>query len=205
MIDTYKTLKKPSEEILLKEKGSKFFAYAYPVCSEDMIKARLEQLKKQHHTARHWCYAWQLGKNYDRYRANDDGEPNNSAGMPIYGQIQAFDLTDVLVVVVRYFGGTKLGVGGLIQAYKTAASMALEQSKIVERTIDVDLRLIFEYPEMNTVMRIIKEENLEIVAQQLQLNCEVTIAVRLKEADRIFEIFEKLHKIKVVKIDPEST
>lgn len=108
--DTYKTILKPSEEVLFKEKGSKFFGYAFPVSSEENIKEHIEYLKKQHHSARHWCYAWQLGKNYEHYRANDDGEPSNSSGMPIYGQLQSFDVTNLLVVVVRYFGGTKLGV-----------------------------------------------------------------------------------------------
>ena len=134
--DTYKTILKPGKETLFKERGSKFFGYAFPVKTEDEVKDYIEELKKKHHTARHFCYAWQLGKSYDSYRANDDGEPSNSAGMPIYGQLQAFDVTNVLVVSVRYFGGTKLGVGGLIQAYKTSAQLALEASKIVKRTID---------------------------------------------------------------------
>jgi uncharacterized YigZ family protein len=130
--DTYKTILKASKEVLFKEKGSKFYGYAFPVTSEDEVKQQIENLK-QHHSARHWCYAWQLGKNYEHYRANDDGEPSNSAGMPIYGQLQSFDVTNILVVVVRYFGGTKLGVGGLIQAYKTTAQMALETSKVVKK------------------------------------------------------------------------
>jgi len=133
--DTYKTISKPSEEVLFKEKNSKFFGYAFPITTEDEAKTHIEELKKKHHQARHWCYAWQTGKeeNELHFRANDDGEPSNSAGMPIYGQIQSFDVTDILVVVVRYFGGVKLGVGGLIQAYKTAAQLALENSRIVEQ------------------------------------------------------------------------
>ena len=145
--DTYKTLIKPSAEVLFKERGSKFFGYAYPVKNEEEIKQYLDELKKQHHTARHFCYAWQLGNNYEHYRANDDGEPSNSAGMPIYGQLQSFNITNCLVVVVRYFGGTKLGVGGLIQAYKTTAQLALEASKIVEKTIDDVFLVKFDYPE----------------------------------------------------------
>ncbi|MDN3725432.1 YigZ family protein [Aequorivita sp. SDUM287046] len=197
--DTYKTILKPSEEVLFKEKGSKFFGYAFPVISEEEIKEHLESLKKQHHTARHWCYAWQLGKNYESYRANDDGEPSNSAGMPIFGQLQSFDVTNVLVVVVRYFGGTKLGVGGLIQAYKTTAQMALETSEIVEKTIDETFILKFEYPEMNTVMRIIKEQNITITNQKMELNCELEISVRKKEAQQLFELFENTYKIKITK------
>jgi uncharacterized YigZ family protein len=198
--DTYKTLVRPSPEVLCKEKGSKFFGYAFPVQTEDMIRDRLEQLKKEHYNARHWCYAWQLGKTYTRYRVNDDGEPSNSAGMPIFGQLQSFDVTNTLVVVVRYFGGTKLGVGGLIQAYKSTAQMALESSKIVERTIDRNFQLTFEYPEMNSVMRIIKDENLNIKDQKMELNCELIISVRKKDAKRIYGILSAMHKISVKKV-----
>ncbi|HAT66441.1 MAG TPA: YigZ family protein [Flavobacteriaceae bacterium] len=199
--DTYKTIKKPSPEVLFKDRGSKFFGYAFPVTTEEEIKEHIDALKKQHHTARHWCYAWQLGKHYEHYRANDDGEPSNSAGMPIYGQLQSFEVTNILVVVVRYFGGTKLGVGGLIQAYKTAAQMALEASKIVELTIDDLYKLQFDYPEMNTVMRIIKEEDLTIVNQKLELNCEIQMAVRKKDSKKIFELFENTYKVSIKKIE----
>ena len=198
--DTYKTISKPSYEVLLKEKGSKFFGYAFPVSNEEQIKEHIDTLKKKHHNARHWCYAWQLGKSYDNYRVNDDGEPSNSAGAPIYGQLQSFDVTEVLVVVVRYFGGTKLGVGGLIQAYKTTAQMALEASKVIKKTIDEDFLLSFNYPEMNKVMRIIKDENLSIGRQKMELNCEILISVRKSEANRIFDIFENTYKVTVKRI-----
>jgi putative IMPACT (imprinted ancient) family translation regulator len=124
--DTYKTLDESVENILFKEKNSKFFGYAFPVTSEIEVKTYLENLKTEHFSARHWCYAYQIGTEVIKFRANDDGEPSNSAGMPIYGQIQSFDITNVLVVVVRYFGGVKLGVGGLISAYKTTAQLTLE-------------------------------------------------------------------------------
>ncbi len=199
--DTYKTILKPSEEVLFKEKGSKFFGYAFPVLSEEDVKENIENLKKQHHSARHFCYAWQLGKSYEHYRANDDGEPSNSAGMPIYGQLQSFDVTNILIVVVRYFGGTKLGVGGLIQAYKTTAQMALETCKIVEKTIDDNFLLKFEYPEMNTVMRIIKDEDINVVHQKMELGCEFQIAVRKKDAERIFELFENTYKLTIKRIE----
>jgi len=197
--DTYKTITQASKETLFKDRGSKFYGYAFPVTSEEEIKEHIEQLKKQHYNARHWCYAWQIGKSYEHYRANDDGEPSNSAGMPIYGQLQSFEVTNVLVVVVRYFGGTKLGVGGLIQAYKTGAKLALEASKIVKRTINEDFILKFEYPEMNTVMRIVKEEHLNITNQKLELGCEYTISVRKKEANRIFELFKNTYKVSIKK------
>jgi len=199
--DTYKTILKPSEEVLYKEKGSKFFGYAYPIFTEEEAKEYIESLKKQHYNARHWCYAWQLGRRYEQYRANDDGEPSNSAGMPIYGQLQSFDVTNILVVVVRYFGGTKLGVGGLVQAYKTTALMALESSKIVEKTIDETFILKFEYPEMNTVMRIIKDENLTVVNQKMELNCEFEISVRKKDANRIFNLFENTYKVNIKSLE----
>lgn len=199
--DTYKTILKPSKEVLFKEKGSKFFGYAFPVTSEEDTKEFIESLKKQHHSARHWCYAWQLGKSYEHYRANDDGEPSNSAGMPIYGQLQSFDVTNILVVVVRYFGGTKLGVGGLIQAYKTTAQMALETCRIVARTIDETFQLKFEYPEMNIVMRIVKDEDLKIIDQKMELNCEFKISVRKNDAERIFNLFENTYKVTIKRLE----
>lgn len=199
--DTYKTITKPSEETLFKDRNSKFFGYAFPVFTEEDIKERLEELRKQHHTARHHCYAWQLGTEKIRFRANDDGEPSNSAGQPIYGQIQSFDVTNILIVSVRYFGGTKLGVGGLINAYRTSAQLALEASEIVEKTIDVHYKLKFGYDMMNKVQRIIKERNLDIINQKLELDCEYTISVRKKEAESIFEVFDSLFKVEIKKIE----
>ena len=199
--DLYKTIDFPSEEVLLKEKNSKFFGYAIPVTSEEDVKENLERLRKEHFSARHWCYAYQIGTEKIQYRANDDGEPNNSAGMPIYGQLQSFDVTNILLVVVRYFGGTKLGVGGLVQAYKTTAQMALETCKVVEKTIDEIFLLKFEYPEMNTVMRIIKDEEINLINQKMELHCEFKISVRKKEAERIFELFENTYKVTIKRIE----
>lgn len=198
--DTYKTITKASKEVLFKDKNSKFFGFAFPVLSEDDVKSKLELLKKQHHAARHWCYAYQIGTEDLSYRANDDGEPNNSAGMPIYGQIQSFDVTNVLVVVVRYFGGVKLGVGGLINAYKTAAQLALESSKIVTKTINKTYLIKFDYKNMNKVMRVIKEKQLKIVDQKLELDCQIQISVRKKESEKIYEIFENLFEIKITEL-----
>lgn len=195
--DTYKTLAHPSEETLFKEKNSKFFGYAFPVNSEDEVKVHLEQIKKQHHSARHWCYAYQLGTETITYRANDDGEPNNSAGMPIYGQIQSFEVTNVLVVVVRYFGGVKLGVGGLISAYKTSAQLSLDASKIIERVLTNNYLIVFDYKNMNKVMRIIKEKQLDVINQKLELHCELTIAVRKKDAEAIFNLFDTLFEVTI--------
>lgn len=199
--DTYKTITKASKEVLFKDKNSKFFGYAFPVKSEDDVKSKLELLKKQHHSARHWCYAYQIGTEDISYRANDDGEPNNSAGMPIYGQIQSFDVTNVLVVVVRYFGGVKLGVGGLINAYKTAAQLALESSKVVTKTINKTYLIKFDYKNMNKVMRVIKEKQLKIVDQKLELDCQIQISVRKKNSGKIYEIFENLFEIEIKELN----
>jgi uncharacterized YigZ family protein len=193
--DTYRTLDFPSEEVLYKEKNSKFFGYAFPISSEEEAKEILDGLCKQHHSARHWCYAFQIGTEKIHFRANDDGEPSNSAGMPIYGQIQSFEITNVLVVVVRYFGGIKLGVGGLIVAYRAAAQMALEASEIVEKTIDIHYLISFDYKNMNKVMRVIKEKNLDIVSQKMEMSCEIEIKTRKKNAEMVFDIFSNLYEI----------
>ncbi|WP_430615715.1 IMPACT family protein [Flavobacterium sp. JP2137] len=199
--DTYQTLAQPSEEILFKEKNSKFFGYAFPITDEDDVKRHLEDLKKMHHAARHWCYAFQLGTDQRYFRANDDGEPNNSAGMPIYGQIQSFELTNVLIVVVRYFGGVKLGVGGLITAYKTAAQLALEESEISERTIDTAFRIQFEYKDMNKVMRVIKEKNLNILSQTMAMSCEIALSIRKSEFQSVLTAFEPLYEVRILTDD----
>lgn len=198
--DTYNTIDKSPEPVLFKDKNSKFYGYIFPVQTEEEVKFYLDKLKKEHHAARHWCYAYQLGKEKTSYRANDDGEPNNSAGMPIYGQIQSFDVTNVLIVVVRYFGGVKLGVGGLINAYKTSAQLALEEAKIIQKTINIDFLISFDYKNMNTVMRIIKEKQLKIIAQKLEMDCQITLSVRKGEADSVYKTFEKLFEINIEKI-----
>lgn len=198
--DTYKTIDIPGEETLFKDKNSKFFGYAFPVSSEEAIKPILASLKKQHHAARHWCYAWQIGTENIRYRSNDDGEPSNAAGQPIYGQIQSFEVTNVLIVVVRYFGGVKLGVGGLINAYRTAAQLALEASEIKEKTIDIHYCISFEYKNMNKVMRIIKEKQLIITNQKLELDCKLTISVRKRMSDEINTIFSALYEVEIKKL-----
>lgn len=185
---------------MFKEKGSKFIAYAFPVFNEEDVKAAIEALKKKHHAARHYCYAWQMGTEERSYRANDDGEPNNSAGQPIYGQLLSFDVTNILVVVVRYFGGTKLGVGGLITAYKTAAKMVLEEADIKTKTIDVHFEVIFEYADMNKVMRIVKENNLDILTQKMELNCIFVIASRKKKAKKVKRYFTDLRCLKIKEI-----
>lgn len=160
----------------------------------------LEQLRRQHVGAVHFCYAFQIGTDKIQYRANDDGEPSNSAGMPIYGQIQSFGVTNVLVVSVRFFGGVKLGVGGLISAYRTSAQMALEASEIVEKTIDLYYMVAFEYKDINKVMRIIREKNLNVVSQKMELDCEITFSVRKRNATETLTAFEAIYGISVSEV-----
>lgn len=177
MEDTYLTLSKTSEG-LYKEKGSKFLAFAYPVSDEEDVKKFLENLRKQYYDARHHCYAYILGKNQDQYRANDDGEPNHSAGDPILGQIRSNGLTNTLIVVIRYFGGTKLGVGGLITAYKTAAGQAIANNEIIEAIIKKKVTLEFAYLVMNQIMRLVKDFDLEIIDQTFDNTCSLQVLVR---------------------------
>ncbi len=195
--DTYKTIAFASPEIVFKDKNSKFFGYAFPVTTEDEIKNLIENLRKKHFGAVHFCYAFQLGTDKIQFRTNDDGEPNNSAGMPIYGQIQSFEVTNILIVVVRFYGGIKLGVGGLISAYRTAAQMALEVSEIVEKTIDIHYKIVFDYKNMNKVMRVIKEKNLTIISQKMENSCLIEITTRKKNSKTIFDIFTNMFEIEI--------
>jgi uncharacterized YigZ family protein len=205
--DTYNTIALPSEETLFKEKNSKFFGYAFPIESEEEVKPIIEVLKKQHPNAGHYCYAYQIGTETIQYRANDDGEPSNTAGTPIYGQIQSFGLTNILVVVVRIFGGVKLGVGGLISAYKTSAQITLEASEIIEKTIDIYFQISFDYKNMNKVMRVIKEKKVDIVSQEMEINEDtnlpigkIVIKTRKKNAEMVFDIFKSLFEIDIIKL-----
>ena len=205
--DTYTTIAKATEEILFKEKSSKFFGYAFPIQSEEEVKPIIEQLRKLHPHAVHYCYAYQIGTEKISYRANDDGEPSNTAGAPIYGQIQSFGLTNVLLVVVRIFGGIKLGVGGLISAYKTTAQLVLEEAEIIEKTIDISFLISFDYKNMNKVMRVIKEKKLDIVTQTMELEEDSGIALgkieiktRKKNAEVIFDIFDNLFEIEIKRL-----
>ncbi len=205
--DTYTTIAQATDEIIFKEKSSKFFGYAYPIESEEEVKPIIDILRKQHPHAVHYCYAYQIGTEKISYRANDDGEPSNTAGTPIYGQIQSFGLTNVLLVVVRIFGGIKLGVGGLITAYKTTAQMVLEEAEIIEKTIDIHFLISFDYKNMNKVMRVIKEKKLDIVTQTMELEEDsglalgkIEIKTRKKNAEMIFDIFDTLFEIEIKRL-----
>ena len=195
--DIYKTIAEPSGEVLFKDKKSKFYGYAFPIAEEAAVKPLIEEMKRIYPSANHVCYAWQLGVESTTYRANDDGEPNNSAGMPIYGQLQSFEVTNILIAVARIFGGTKLGVGGLITAYRTTAQLTLEKSKIVERTLEQVFKLSFQYAELDVVMRTIKQRKLKMISQRLEMDCEIIISVRKREAESIRKIFEGIYGVDI--------
>ena len=193
----YKTIKTPSLKVLYKDKGSKFYGYAIPIETDQEVKKALEELKQKHSSAGHFCYAYQHGLETIYYRVSDDGEPNNSAGLPIYGQLQAFKVTNILIVVIRYFGGTKLGIGGLISAYKATAKLSLEVSQIKTLDILIPLKLSFAYKDMSKVMRIIKKQQLIIKSQRLEMECEVLVLVQKMNLKSSVRTFEAFHQIKV--------
>lgn len=199
MDDTYKTIEEPVQG-LFKDKGSKFISYAYPVQSENEIRDILQNLKKEHYSARHHCYAWRLGHEKTHFRANDDGEPSFTAGKPILGQIQSFDLTNILIVVVRYFGGTLLGVGGLINAYRGATHDALIQAKIVEKLVERKLLVEFDYGVMNEVMKVFKDEKLPQINPQFDLRCKVSTSVRLSDSERIEKELLKIEGLQLTTV-----
>lgn len=199
-MDTYRTISKPSEPIMFKERKSKFYGYCFPVSDEDTIKEHIEALRKEYPTANHVCYAWQMGVETKSYRANDDGEPNNSAGMPIYGQLQSFDVTNTLVAVVRVFGGTKLGVGGLISAYKEAAKLALENAAIITKVLQQQLSVTFEYSEMDIVMRLVKKHQLNIVSQDLHLKCKMILSINKSDFMKTLKLLKAHHKLDIKEI-----
>jgi uncharacterized YigZ family protein len=199
MTDTYKTIQNISEGSY-KDKGSKFIAIAFPVESEEEVKHHQGEIRKQFHDARHHCYAYAIGQNHEQYRINDDGEPSGTAGKPIYGQIQSFELTNILIIVVRYFGGTKLGVRGLINAYKGAAKDALDNNVIIEKYLYNKYKLDFEYLEMNNVMRIIKEMNLSQSNHNFKEKCTLEFAVRQSFANEAMNAFSSLNNVIVTKL-----
>lgn len=194
--DSYLTLAEPAEA-LYKEKGSKFLAYAYPVSDEEQIRECLDALRKRYYDATHHCYAWRLGADGQNYRVNDDGEPSSTAGRPILGQLLSYGVTDVLVVVVRYFGGTKLGVSGLIAAYKESASAVLSVARIVERTVDVRFDVEFGYLVMNDVMRVVKEMRPEVLGQRFDNLCAMRLSIRAGRADALRERLQKIEGIQI--------
>lgn len=196
MEDTYKTIASLAQGTYT-EKRSKFLTFAMPVRSLDEVKEHLKYYEKKYFDARHVCYAYMLGAERTDFRANDNGEPSGTAGKPILGQINSFGLTDILIVVVRYFGGIKLGTSGLIVAYKTAAQEALNAAEIIEKTVDVDITFLFEYPFMNDVMRIVKEESPEIISQDFDNDCRMTLRIRKSQFDKLRERLKKVETLRI--------
>ncbi|MEN8155970.1 MAG: YigZ family protein [Bacteroidota bacterium] len=197
MRDLYRTIKNRAEG-QFKDRGSRFIAFAYPLQDEDEIRQQMAVLKKEYHDARHHCFAWRLGAEMERYRVNDDGEPSGSAGKPIFGQLQSRELTDILVVVIRYFGGTLLGVGGLINAYRTAAAAALDHAVIVEKRVEERLDIKFGYTAMNAVMKVIKGFDLGFENQQFDLECSLTVRVWIRHTPGVVEKLSQIEGCRVI-------
>nr|MBP7471938.1 YigZ family protein [Prevotella sp.] len=183
MTDTYKTISNKNGEGYYTEKRSKFLAFSHHITSVDEAKEIIASYKKKYYDARHCCYAYMLGAERNEFRANDDGEPSSTAGKPILGQINSKELTDILIIVVRYYGGVNLGTGGLIVAYRTAAADAIANSEIIDKIVEATIQYTFTYPMMNNVMRIVKEQNARIIKQEFDNTCSITLAIRESEAD----------------------
>ena len=194
--DTYKTIEHPALG-LYKEKGSKFISFAYPVSSETEIREIIGRIKKEHHSARHHCFAWQIRSDKPTFRINDDGEPSGTAGRPIYSQIQHHDLTDILIIVVRYFGGILLGTSGLINAYKQAAADVLAKSEIVEKIIETTIEINFDYQSMNEVMLLLKDFKLEMTDSRFDLVCSIKVSVRKQLVSILLEKLGKIENLKL--------
>ena len=196
MSDTYKTIIAPTEGIY-KEKGSKFLSFAIPVSSADEVKEIVKNYRKEYYDSRHVCYAYMLGAERKEFRANDDGEPSGTAGRPILGQINSRELTNILVIVVRYFGGILLGTGGLVVAYKEATTDALDQAEVIEKTVDESISIIFDYVLMNEVMRIIKDTNAQITSQSFENQCEMQLSIRKQDAGLLSAKLAKIYGLQI--------
>lgn len=199
--DSYKTIKQPSEGYYT-EKRSRFLAFALPVRGLEEVKREVEKFRKQYYDARHVCWAYMLGPDRLQFRANDDGEPSSTAGKPILGQINSAGLTDVLVVVVRYYGGIQLGTSGLTVAYRTAAAEAIAAAEVEERTVDEEMTVIFEYPYLNGIMRVVKEEHPAVLSQTYDMDCEMTLRIRKSLAERLRS---RLLKVETARLKEEET
>ncbi len=191
----YNTIQSSIENILMKEKGSKFIGFAYPVSNENDLKKNLEKLREEHPKATHHCYAFRMGIQGENYRANDDGEPSGSAGLPIYNQLLAHDITNVLVVVIRYFGGTKLGVGGLVKAYKESAKLTLDEAKIITKELETTLELTFPFEHQNTIFTLLNKFDAKIQNFDAQETCMITAIIKTSQKENISEILSEMHLI----------
>ncbi|WP_121462996.1 IMPACT family protein [Chryseobacterium defluvii] len=201
MMFEYKTIEKPIENILLKEKGSKFIGFAYPVSNEEELKNALEKIRTEHPKATHHCYAFRIGLNGENYRANDDGEPSGSAGLPIYNQLLAHDITNVIVIVVRYYGGTKLGVSGLVKAYKESAKMTLEVAHIIARELEVEMEIQFNFNQQNTIFTLLSKFDAKIVTFDSQERAVIVAKVKTKHKDDILESLTQLQFVECKFLD----
>lgn len=200
--DTFKTITDRAEGYYT-EKRSKFISYAVPVRSVEEVKEELAKYRKEYYDARHVCWAYMLGPDRKTFRANDDGEPSSTAGKPILGQINSNELTDILILVIRYFGGIELGTSGLIVAYRTAAAEAIAAATIEERTVDEDITVVFEYPYLNSIMRIVKEDAPMVIAQKFDMDCEMTLRIRKGEAERLKNRLAKVETAYLKELDDE--
>ena len=197
MDDTYRTIRDLSEGYYT-EKRSRFLSFALPVRTPDEVKTQIDAYRKKYYDARHVCWAYMLGPDRTTFRANDDGEPSSTAGKPILGQINSNNLTDILIIVVRYFGGIELGTSGLIVAYRTAAAEAIATARIEERTVDETITITFEYPHLNSVMRIVKEDKPDVLAQSFELTCEMTLRIRQSRMDALKSRLLKVDSLRIV-------
>ncbi len=197
MDDTYRTIRDLSEGYYT-EKRSRFLSFALPVRTPDEVKTQVDAYRKKYYDARHVCWAYMLGPDRTTFRANDDGEPSSTAGKPILGQINSNNLTDILIIVVRYFGGIELGTSGLIVAYRTAAAEAIAAARIEERTVDETITITFEYPHLNSVMRIVKEDKPDVLAQSFELTCEMTLRIRQSRMDALKSRLLKVDSLRIV-------
>ena len=197
MEDTYRTISDLSEGYYT-EKRSRFLSFALPVRTSDEVKTQLDIYRKKYYDARHVCWAYMLGPDRTTFRANDDGEPSSTAGKPILGQINSNNLTDILIIVVRYFGGIELGTSGLIVAYRTAAAEAIAAARIEERTVDETITITFEYPHLNSVMRIVKEDKPDVLVQSFELTCEMTLRIRQSRMDALKSRLLKVDSLRIV-------
>lgn len=204
MLDTYKTIDEISKAIYT-EKRSKFIAFAIPVRTVEDVKAEIEKYRKEYYDSRHVCWAYMLGAERKDFRSNDDGEPSGTAGKPILGQINSNELTDILVIVIRYFGGIKLGTSGLIVAYREAAAEAIAEAAIIEKTVDMQTSFIFEYPFMNDVMKIVKDMEPSIINQQFDMDCQMTLEIRKANFDEMKARLEKVESIRFIEEEEEES
>ena len=198
---SYTTIKSEVRDVLLKEKGSKFIGFAFPINNEKELKTALEGLKIEHPKATHHCYAFRIGINGENYRANDDGEPSGSAGLPIYNQLLAHNLTNILVVIIRYYGGTKLGVSGLVKAYKESTKITLEEAKIITKELETEVEVRFKFSQQNVIFSLLNKFDAKVLDFDAQENCKITAKLNLSEKEKISEILSEIQYITIDFLD----